>query len=278
MSEQHCKTESRKMGFKLSSPSAPKGMVILQVLRACTVVTLAAMCASYIVFIIKVDKERSYFVFECASLFFNSIITIVLILSEFPMVGAVRDYFRTSWPVLSDRRGVGWLGFAMILLACNIFGNLNHPANDTDKLGPHFSKLVLGTAILATTFGSLNMICALIWRSGEDGVHSRDIRTNGALATGHGRQSLPDYSSTAGSTMRNEKTRSKFASMFWKKDSGGNSEKPRPNISGPIDVEHGNGNDDRRSPIVPDLRRPDTALHPMHARSSSYSEANMSRF
>lgn len=235
---------------------------------------------------VEMEKKPPYFVFECASLAFNAVICIVLIFAEFPMFKAFKKYFRNTWPVLSDRCGLGWLGLVMIMLGCNIFGNLNRPpkptdkdtAKDTDTASSHFSKLLLAAAILAITFGSLNMICSLIWRNSKAGIHSRDIRSDGALAKGHGRQSLPDYSSSAGSSIRNEKTKSKFVSMFWNKESGGNSEKPRPNISGPIDVERGNDNDDRRSPIVPELRRPDTALHPMHARSSYYSEANLSRF
>ena len=257
------------------------GMVVLQVLRTFTVITLAAVGASYWVLIIKVDKTRDYFVFECATHFFTSIACIILIISEFPFLESIRGYLRRTWPVLSDQHGVGWLGGAMVMIGCDMLGNLNRPAYDPDNLGPHFSKLVLASSVLALTFGVLNMLSAIVWRDGREGITSRDIRANGSLADR--RETLPEYASTArsNSSLRNEKTRSKFASMFWKKEDG---EKTRPHISGPIpahqDVERDAQHDgDRRSPIVPGVKRPDTALHPMHTgRSSVYSEAHMSRF
>ena len=272
------------------------GMVVLQMVRVFTVITLAALAASCWVLIVKVGKDKTYFVFECASLFFTFVIALVLMVSEFPVVSAVRSYFRSTWPVLSDAHGVGWLGIAMVMLGCNMLGNLNRPAYDADKMGPHFSKLVLASAVLAITFGALNFICALVWRDAKEGVTSRDIRANGSLADSR-RQSLPDYSPSA-SSVRGEKTRSKFLSFLHRGDAAGEKKPSRPIISGPIsahqdlergavneyDHDHAHGNDmepahDRRSPIVPGLKRPDTALHPMHtAPSSRYSAVSMGRF
>src|SRR5688572_5599252 len=88
--------------------------------------------------------------------------------------------------------------------------------------------------------------------------------------------------------LRNEKTKSKFMSMFWKKDED-ESGRPRPNISGPItthhpnnDIEHQGESYAHTSPVAPGVQRPDSALHPLRrdisSRSSKYSTANMSRF
>ncbi|KJZ78792.1 hypothetical protein HIM_01565 [Hirsutella minnesotensis 3608] len=258
------------------------GMVVLQILRACTVITLAAVGASYWVLIVKVDKQRSFFVFECASHFFMSVLCLVLIVAEFPLLGMVKTYFRKTWPVLSEHHGVAWLGIFMAVMACDLLGNLNRKAYDAENLGPDFSKLVLAASVLALTFGFINIACSLVWRDGKEGITSRDIRANGSLADSR-RQSLPSYSSTdrASSSLRNEKTRGKFVSMFWKKDGP---KKDKPTISGPFpaqqDMSHADQDLDRRSPIVPGLKRPDTALHPMHNgyRQSTYSEAQMSRF
>lgn len=258
------------------------GMVILQVLRAFTVITLATLAASYWVLVIEVDKERSYFVFECASHVFTSILCVLLILSEFPVLKLVKRYLGRNWPVLSEQHGLAWLGVALVGIGCNMLGNLNRIAYDPEKLGPHFSKLVLASSVLAITFGMLNIICSLVWRDGGEGINSRDIRANGSLAKSR-RQSLPDYSSTAESvpSFGKAKTLSKFTSLFDKKPQA---DKARPKISGPFparpDVEQQRGQgDDRRSPIVPGIKRPDTALHPMHtARESFYSEAHLSRF
>ncbi|KAK2590158.1 hypothetical protein QQS21_012169 [Conoideocrella luteorostrata] len=270
--------------FKFFKPAAVKGagMVILQILRIFTMVTLAAIAASCWVLIIKVDKGRSYFVFECASLCFTSFISVFLLVSEWPPHKSIRNYYRQSWPVFSDYHGLTWLGTALLMIGCNILGNLNKPANDKENLGPHFSKLVLASAILAITFGLLNIIGALVWRDGKEGINSRDIRSSGSLAKSR-RQSLPDYSSSAGSSYyQKEKPQKALFSMLWgKKKDNGEKTPARPYISGPIqthkDVERDGGHGDRQSPVVPGLRRPDTALHPMHDRNSNYSAAHMSR-
>lgn len=171
----------------------------------------------------------------------------------------------------------------MVVIGCNVLGNLNRGAYDADKLGPHFSKLVVASSILGLTFGMLNVVCSMVWRGGKEGVTSRDIRANGSLADRR-RQSLPDYSSTAESnpSFGNEKMLSKFTALFGRKKKPA-AEKAKPQISRPFapqpDVEQTGFADDGRSPIAPEIRRPDTALHPMHAaRGSTYSEAHMSRF
>ncbi|QPG93711.1 hypothetical protein C2857_001859 [Epichloe festucae Fl1] len=276
--------------LKLFKPAAIKGagMVILQTLRVFSIITLLAISASCWVLIIKVNKDRAYFVFECASLVFTSIMSLFLLLSELP-VKAIQKYYRRTWPVLSDFHGHSWIGLAMVMIGCSILGNLNKPANDdADNLDPHFSKLVLASAILSLTFGLLYIIGSLIWRDGNEGINSRDIRDHGSLAK-NGRGTLPDYSSSTGShSYSNEKKTSKLYTALWgkaKKETGENKSN-RPTISGPFpahqDIERDAGHDDRRSPIVPGVKRPDTALHPMNhsfARSSRYSEAaHLSRF
>lgn len=259
-------------------------MIILQLLRAATIITLVTAGAACWILIIKVDTSRSYFIFECFSLVFTSFACIAFIISELAFVERIRIYLRNTWPILSDSHGVGWLGGAIILIGCNILGTLNQPAYEEGNLNSSFSAVVMAGGILSLIFGVLNIVCGLFWRDGSQGITSRDIRANGSLANSQ-REVLPEYhshpSSPAGS-VRNEKTRSKFMSMFWKKEEG-NQNVARPNISAPFnmnhDVERDAHQDDRASPIIPGLRRPDTALHPMHTgRSSHYSEANMSRF
>ncbi|PFH55027.1 hypothetical protein XA68_11014 [Ophiocordyceps unilateralis] len=257
------------------------GMVVLQMMRAGTVITLVSVAASCWVFILEVDKERNYFVFECATHFFRFILCLVLIVSEFPVVNVVKGYFRRNWPVISDQHGLVWLGIIMVLIGCDMFGNLNRSAYDAENLGPHYSRLILASAVLVIVFGGLNIICSFIWRDASDGITCRDVRSNGSLA--ESRHSLPDYASgtfsKTSSVGNKKKSSNAFMNLFWNKKA----EKPRPVISAPTlinDVEHGGrDDDDRRSPIVPGLKRPNTALHPMHAsRSSLYSEAHMSRF
>ncbi|KAF7554409.1 hypothetical protein G7046_g6831 [Stylonectria norvegica] len=268
------------------------GMIVLQVLRAFTLIGLATAVAACWTLIIKIDTANGFFFFDAASLFFTSTISVLLALSELPFA---RGYFRRTWPVLSEQHGLTWLGLAMTLIGCNILGKLNQPANSSDKLGLPFWRLVLAAGILSITFGVLNIICSFIFHDGKNGINARSVRSQGSLATsikGAPIKSDPynDQYSVRSASLRNEKTKTKFMSMFWKKDAGGKpSEKPT--ISHPMpahyDVERNAGSDDewdhdRRSPIVPEIRRPDTALHPINgahtARSSYYSEAHMSRF
>ncbi|KAG8419366.1 hypothetical protein J3458_004236 [Metarhizium acridum] len=260
------------------------GMIVLQILRLCTVVTLATMGVAYWVFILNVEKSRAYFAFECASLFFNSIICFILLLSEFPVLKSIKGYFLSSWPVLSDMHGVAWLGGIMLLLGCNIFGNLNRPAQDAEKLAPPLVKLTLAAGVLAFIFGVLNIVCSFVWRNGKQGITSRDVRANGALARGR-RHSLPDYAS--GSMSGCEKQDAKtVASSYWDKATNMVKKKgsARPAISGPVvDVESGLGEKARFSPVAPGIQRPDTAMHPINLNtnsgsSSRYSDPDLNRF
>ncbi|KAG6016829.1 hypothetical protein E4U54_000383 [Claviceps lovelessii] len=278
--------------IKLFKPATIKvaGMFVLQILRVFSVITLLALASSCWVMIIKVNKDRPYFVFECASLAFTSIISLFLLASELPG-NFIKKYYRQTWPVLSDFHGHLWYGLAMVMLGCNILGNLNKPANDKENLGPHYYKLVLASSILCLILGCLYIISSAVWRDGTEGINSRDIRDHGALAKNE-RETLPDYSSSTTShsfkANNEEKTSSKICNALWgkaKKETG-ESKPSRPIISRPIpahkDVEHAAGQNDERSPIAPDIKRPDDSLHPIHqthSMSSRYSEvAHLSRF
>lgn len=264
------------------------GMIILQILRIFTIIGLLVAVAACWILIVKIDTANGFFFFDAASLFFTSTVSVFLVISELPIA---RAYFRRTWPVLAEESGLTWLGVAMILIGCNILGKLNQPANSTDELGLPFWRLVLAAGILSITFGLLNITFSFIFRDGANEISARMVRSQGAIAQSP-KNSYPDHYSSRSNSLREEKSKSKFMSMFWKKETGKRTEKPV--ISHPMpahyDVERNaqpNGcdddwNNDRASPIVPGVKRPDTLLHPMNARnlrrSSCYSEANMSRF
>lgn len=265
------------------------GMIALQVLRALTLISLAAAGAACWVLIVKIDTTNGFFFFDAASLFFTSTVAVFLGISELPIA---RSYFGHTWPVLSDDHGLTWLGLAMNIIGCNILGKLNQPANDADDIGLPFWRLVLAAGILNITFGILNIILSLIFHDGKNGINARHVRTQGSLAASS-KNTYSDEYSVRSNSVKNEKGRNKFMSMLWTKGPAGKtSEKPQ--ISHPMPAHHdverdaeANNNDDdwendRLSPIVPGVRRPDTALHPMHtgasSRYSKYSTAHMSRF
>ncbi|UKZ69154.1 uncharacterized protein TrAtP1_010163 [Trichoderma atroviride] len=263
-------------GFMNSPALRGAGLVILQALRVATVITLLTAGAASWILIINVQKSKPYFIFECFTLFFVSVFCSLLAVSELAFLEFIKIYLRRMWPVLSDHHGLSWLGIGMIIIGCNLLGMLNHDLDMSSAL----SSLVLAAGILSFIFGFLNFVCSFIWCDRKEGITSRDIRANGSLA-----RSQRQYSEYGGSSrsasIRNEKTRSKF--MFWK------SEKDEEYMSGqaqshpPYIITHHVRDIEAQSdsPIIPGLKRPDTALHPMNSRSSRssrYSEANMSRF
>ncbi|KAF5024987.1 hypothetical protein F66182_2938 [Fusarium sp. NRRL 66182] len=288
------------------------GMIILQVLRALTLISLLAAAIGCWILIIKIDTSSGWFFFDALSLTFTSSASVFLIVSELPFC---QNYFRENWPVFSDQHGLTWLGIGLILIGSNILGRLHQPSNSSDELGLPFWRAILASGILTLTSGVLNMICSLIFRDGANDINARMVRADGSLAKGRDEVSLSkSRSDYTPSSFSQEKPRKNFMSVFWNK--GEDEARPgRPHISQPIthdhDVErhamphydhhhddlpdHRYGQQrpdtrdrdqdrddeslDRRSPIMPEVRRPDTALHPIHARANSlYSAAHMSRF
>ncbi|KAH7311678.1 hypothetical protein B0I35DRAFT_70113 [Stachybotrys elegans] len=260
------------------------GMIVLQILRAATVIGLLAGAASCYILMLHLDQDRGWFVFEGASIFFLSLVCLGLIVTEFPIINTVRDFFRESLPMLGPDSGLGALSLCLCVIGCNLLSKLNQPAYDTRNLADAFRQLIMAAGILNLVFGLLNGICTWVWSNRKEGIMARSVRSNGSLAEASekGTRSWNEIESIG--SIRKEKRKSKFYGMFWKgnNDNEVNSSSPRPNISGPMHADNSYDDDleARQSPIVPGVRRPDTALHPMmHTRSSSrYSEANMSRF
>ncbi|KAL7784550.1 hypothetical protein V8C37DRAFT_357615 [Trichoderma ceciliae] len=263
-------------GFMNSPAIRGAGLVVLQALRVATVITLLTAGAACWILIINVEKNKPYFIFECFTLFSISVFCSLLVVSELAFAQFIKIYLRRMWPVLSDHHGLSWLGLGMIIIGCNILGMLNHNL----KMSSALSSLVLAAGILALIFGFLNILFSFIWCDRKEGITSRDIRANGSLAQSQRQYSNFDTTSRS-SSVRNEKTRSKFASMFWKKEKD-EYMNGQPEISAPYITHHARDIEAQNdSPIIPGLKRPDTALHPMNSRSSRssrYSEANMSRF
>ncbi|CAH0050183.1 unnamed protein product [Clonostachys solani] len=265
------------------------GMIILQILRVFTIIGLLAAETACAVLIAKVNTGNPYCVFEATSMVFTCGIALFLIVSE---IGVFQRFFRKNWPAFSDQHGLGWLGFAIIIVACNILGKLNNSNSSAESLGSmSFWQLTLAAGILNLTFGVLNVIAGFVFSDRKNGVNARDVRAHGSLA-GDGNEvaSLHYPPSSTPSTVGQEKGSNKFVSMFWKRNNNNNEETvreaPRPNISAPMpahrDVERDAGAEQikPRSPINPSISRPNSIYHPIHnlRASSHYSEAHISRF
>ncbi|KAF4506367.1 hypothetical protein G6O67_006457 [Ophiocordyceps sinensis] len=170
------------------------GMIVMQVLRLLTVITLGNLAASYGILVWRIDK-RGYFAFKCAwyALCRSSACALF---ARSSMFSSASSATQRTWPILSEERGLAWLRVAVGSIGCNMFGNLNHIASDT--LGPPCFKLVLASSVLGVALGLLNIICAAVWRNADKGINSRNSRAKGSFAKSS-RQSLSDNPPTADS-------------------------------------------------------------------------------
>jgi hypothetical protein len=224
-------------------------------------------------------------------------------------------YFRDNWPVFSVSHSLAWLGVFSIMLGCHVLANLDKDKYSQENLGMAIWRLVLASGILAIAFGLFNVVASVIFRDGKNGITARHIRRDGISATADNKATMyDDYSArdaysrdgySHNSSFRQEKDEDVSAfrratrminPMNLPKNLNFRKSKAQPiHISKPIgqpiisqpimnynrDVERGDDTleDDRRSPLMPSIQRPPTALHPMNTGTSSrYSVANMSRF
>ncbi|EFQ32206.1 hypothetical protein CGRA01v4_00702 [Colletotrichum graminicola] len=276
--------------FNLSENSSLRGSghMILNVFRAFNIIGLLAVSASAWVMIVMSILKGHFAFFVSASHFFTFSVAIFLIISE---LNVFRHYFERNWPTLSCEHGLSWLGIAMIVMGCQVLANSTNPAFSVETIGLPLWRLILASGILAITFGFFNVISSIVFCDRHNGINARNIRSDGTLASG--KNSLVDGYSVRSNSIHNEKQPNKFKRFTqkfptpWTKSN--TTTAARPNISGPFvpDIEQGHTSDrswdeDRRSPIMPEINRPPTALHPMNTgntRFTKYSEvSDMTRF
>ncbi|ROT40275.1 hypothetical protein SODALDRAFT_92633 [Sodiomyces alkalinus F11] len=280
--------------FNLSENSRLRGSghLILNVFRACNIISLLAVCVATWVMIIMSGLTGNFFFFEAVSHFFTFVVASFLMCSE---LNLFKRYFARHWPVLSPYRGLTWLGIAMIVMGCHVLGNLNRRSVTPEVMGGHFWRLVLAAGILCVTFGFFNIISSVIFRDSDNGITARNIRADGAIASPtSGAPTFNDaFSARSGSfrsnpSFRNEKGFKRLTQRFIKPSWPGAKPKigkPMPAMDDDDDVERASNNDASiypvpdRSPIMPDVPRPPTALHPINQRITTYSEAHhLNRF
>lgn len=252
--------------FHLSENSSLRGSghLVLNILRAFNIISLLTVAAASWVMIVMTSMTNGFFFFDGAAHFFTSSIALFLIVSE---LNLFKGYFERNWPVLSPQHGLSWLGIAMLVMGCQTLGNLNKSATSPAKIGLPMWRLILAAGILAITFAFLNIVSSIVFRDGSNGITSRHIRTDGSLASG---KSFTDAYSTRSNSIKDEKSSKKWAKRFTLSS--------RPKISKPI-IQHNvdeeaQWQEDRHSPIMPNVQRPATALHPMNKRMNRYSEAS----
>lgn len=295
-------------GFKAHGP------IILNVLRAINVFGLFAATVSCVVVLLKTtarDKAGWWF-FDSVSWAFTALSCLFLIGSEFPIVLRVREYYEENWPLLSHEHGLSWLAIAMIMISVRILGSLYNPARPID--GP-FKSIVLAGGCLIFATAIITIILSLLFRDPESGLNARTLRSKraaqaaGVYAEGGSRAAnvnVNEKSSGGGGIM------GAVSGMFGrKKDANSNNinkhrispprtfAPPSRSASNSSSMNHRSSpgprdylrpatddqespspspNDfDRRSPINPEIQRPDTAMHPYFNKFPRYSEASMPR-
>ncbi|KAK4175428.1 hypothetical protein QBC36DRAFT_189935 [Triangularia setosa] len=299
----------------LNLATSPKlrgsGHLILHALRACTLVALVVVMVSCWAMIVLSGITGHFQFFDVISHFFVFAISVVLLISE---VGLFKPWFRNNFPILGPDHSLGWLGLALLVTGCSIMADLVKPAYSIDNLGLAIWRLVLSSGILAITFGVFNMVASVVFRDGENGITARNIRSNGSLAVPAHQNSKEYYDAGYQSSVRSNSVRrypdhveqeevepqsqpfyKRMTNHFsvpippkfnFRKSRNLQISKPMPIHSEDDDVERGTGtgygglnrSNSRASPVIPDIQRPPTALHPAYTGGSHYSTAHMDRF
>lgn len=283
------------------------GHLILNALRAVTIIGLLAVMVSSWAMIVISGLTGQFYFFDTITHFFDFLLAVFLAISE---LNIFQRYFRDNWPVFSVSHSLAWLGVLMVMLGCEVLANLDKDKYSQKNLTLPLWRLVVASGILAIAFGFFNIVASVIFRDGSQGITARHIRQDGSLATADNKSTMYDdyrsrdaysrdrgFSQPAASSRQEKEEVSAFRRAtrlmnpmnlpknlnFRKSNLPPPAEKPV--ISNPImtyeaDVERGRDSDatlqdDRSSPIVPALQRPPTALHPMHTGvSSMYSVAH----
>ncbi|KAM3074642.1 hypothetical protein ACMFMG_008070 [Clarireedia jacksonii] len=246
-----------------------RGFIILNVLRVLNIIALLDVVVASWIMLIMTVKTSNFFFFDGVSHFITSTIGLFLITSELSLF---RTYFATYWPTLSPYNGFTFLGIAMIVLGFNILGNLNKAATSVKILGLPMWRVVISSGVLSSVMGLFNIIASFVFS--EKNRTAREIRSHGAvkqadiyekpfrLSSQANDERLPSYN-----TEPTERRKPRFSLRFPIR----HSQISKPLQSEPVPQT-------RNSPIVPEIQRPESALHPANQRpyyppSSRYSVA-----
>lgn len=252
-------------GKNSSSGFQGHAYIILQVIRFCNVaVLLAVMVASVLMLIFaKLPNGFQFFADIVHALVF--FFAALLIYTEIGVWAKGQNLVARAWPMLGPDRGFTGLGAIMILIGCHLLGGLSSGTYTDKNVPSQISQVIIGAGIIALAIGFTNIIASLVFK-GEN-VRARVVRQAGATTRAG---TYDSYSSRSNSTRK-------------------------PNISGPIpmsgkdDFQKGpnyfpeedrsmTSYDSRHSPIMPNISRPPTAMHPIN-RNSHYSEvSHLDRF
>jgi hypothetical protein len=277
--------------FSLNTGSklAGVGYITLNIIRVLNTISLLLVAIASWVMLVMTVKTSNFFFFDGVSHFITSVVALFLIVSE---LNIWTNYFARNWPNLGPESGFVCLGLSMIILGFNILGNLNKGATSVANLGLPLWRVVIAAGILSSLIGLFNIIATYIFSNSKLNLTGRQVRGNGANTFP---KSKDTFSMSSGSTRRSENTT--LPSYHAPPSPPQEGQKSRfgfklpirmSTIGKPIPENHEQFSkwDDRSSPVVPDVQRPPTALHPaMNAAGPAYPPSsrysvvsNMTRF
>ncbi|TVY50038.1 hypothetical protein LOCC1_G000159 [Lachnellula occidentalis] len=285
--------------MKMFSPNtgnklAGGGYITLNVIRVLNIIALLLVAIASWVMLVMTVKTSNFFFFDGVSHFITSAIAVFLIVSE---LNILTNYFAKNWPNLGPDSGFVCLGLAMIILGFNILGNLNKGATSVENLGLPLWRIVIASGILSALIGLFNIIATYVFSSSKMNITGRQVRGNGAAT--FPKNAKDNFSMSSGSTRKSEGTTLPRYQPPGPPPSPPQEERRKSRFGFHLPIrmsmigrpqhetqrsEQFSKWDDRSSPVVPDVQRPPTALHPMHAgpaypASSRYSVAsNVTRF
>ncbi|GAP83813.2 putative SWI SNF complex subunit SMARCC2 [Rosellinia necatrix] len=249
-------------GKNSSSGFQGHAYIILQVIRFCNVaVLLAVMVASVLMLIFaKLPNGFQFFADIVHALVF--FFAALLIYTEIGVWATGQEFVARAWPMLGPDRGFTGLGAIMAVIGCHLLGGLNSGTYTAGGVPSQIPQVIIGVGIVTITFGFTNIIASLVFKSNE--VRARVVRQAGATVPNMSLNGSTGFNSRSNSTRK-------------------------PDISGPFpmstndqfqpadyfpgDDKSMNSFDSRHSPIMPEISRPPTAMHPAN-RVTHYSEAS----
>lgn len=290
--------------FKSRTGFQGSGYVVLNGLRAVNIFVLAATAAACFLLIIFAKMPNAFQFFTDVNLLCIAAAACLLIWTELPFDFG-KQWIRRTWPAFAPGHGFVWLGVAMLLMGCHTLGALSHEPYTKKDLGGTVWRVVAASGCLGIAFGVLNVLASWLYSDRARRITAREVRAQGATAepavpvetssSSSPSEFYDDGYSSRSDSVRKEKTKNTYSrrlSRFRLPIS-----RPLPHHDRDRDLERGNNSDsdcpdsvgataapvdDRSSPIVPQLKRPPTALHPAMngaVRSSIYSEAShLNRF
>jgi hypothetical protein len=156
------------------------GILVLNGLRAFTVVGLVSMMASSWAMIVLAGLAGRFNFWDTMAHIFVFLFAVFLTISE---VNIFTGYFEANWPIFSVSHSLAWLGVFLVGLAMQVLTNLEKDKYSKENLGLPIYRLVLASGILNIVSGVFNLVASIIFRDGAQNITARRIRRDGSLAS-----------------------------------------------------------------------------------------------